>query len=341
MYVCVCILKSMLFVRPCDKAFAFLMHISKVTSQRRYSLKQSRAETVFAQYLYGWVFLASKLFEILSGTLFASFLPERCVKSGHVMALSPMRLHDDVEKLKKTETVHRCRLIPAGRSLHPFADLIYGAILMSKNTTHRPCVPPRDSKRFLAFLLTLSSPFIVVSRPVCTSLSFLRTCVYEYRVLAHPQSACRLDARENLCWKIHACFHAGPTYVRVRRWSCTPIEYDCIADIINRRRVLGFSVSFGELRTKLASSPTSSKHNLLLPVACALLSRMVIAACHSRFDPFRPNYKNNQRPASLKNRMRIERANLRAKSVRTFLILNASVVIINLIAMIKSYSHGR
>lgn len=191
--------------------------------------------------------------------------------------------------------------------------------------------------------LSPRSRFIVVSRPVRTSLSFLKTCVYEYRVLAHPQSACRYPRCKRKCsLKNPRMFHVGPTYVRVRSTfhEQPPIEYDCIADIINRRCVSGFSVSFGELRTKLASSPTSSKHDLLLPVACALLSRMITAACHSRFDPFKPNYENNQRPASSKNRMRIERANLRS-SVRAFLIPNAPVVIINLIAMIKSYSYGR
>lgn len=68
------------------------------------------------------------------------------------MALSPMRRCRETQE--DPETVHRCRLIPAGRSLRPFADLIYGAILMSKNTTCT--VPPRDSKRFLAFPLALA-----------------------------------------------------------------------------------------------------------------------------------------------------------------------------------------
>lgn len=244
-------------------------------------LKKSWVKIVFAEYL-DWVVLVSKLFEILPGPLFASFLPKRCVKSGHVMALSSMRRYRETQE--DPETVHRCRLIPAGRSLRPFADLIYGAILMSKNTTCTVRVSRLEiPSGFWPFpslsLYRCFSPSFLLS----LFFSFLMMCVYKYRVLAHPQSAI-LDARlllkkfTHVPRRSHVC--ARSTVDRAQ----PPVEYDCIADIINRRCVPSFSVSFGELRMKLASSPTSSKYDLSLLVACTLLSRVVPTSCHSRFD---------------------------------------------------------
>lgn len=51
-----------------------------------------------------------------------------------------------------TETVLERGSFHLARPLGPFADLIYGPILTSKNTAaHRSWVPPREFRRFLAF----------------------------------------------------------------------------------------------------------------------------------------------------------------------------------------------
>jgi len=119
------------------------MH-SKGNVESKYLRKQSCPGTVdsvercFSQ--------ASKLFEICQNPPFASLLPERCVKSGHVMALSPTRRCRETQE--GPETVHRCHPIPTDRPPRPFADLIYGAILMPKNIPCAPSVCP--ASRFQA-----------------------------------------------------------------------------------------------------------------------------------------------------------------------------------------------
>jgi len=129
----------------------------------------------------------SKLFDICQGSFFASLSPSRNDALSQVMLwpylLRRYKATSRRNSRRGNETVHRCRPIPAAWPPRPFADLIYGAILMPKNTMHRPRVPPRDSKRFLAFpdSLALARFFIVSSlafppsppsfRPVSVSLS--------------------------------------------------------------------------------------------------------------------------------------------------------------------------
>lgn len=92
----------------CDGQFAFLTHSQSKRPIRAGILAQTitRARAAYANIsALGCCFSrASKLFEICQSLFFRKSLslPERRVKSGHVMALSPTRLHgDSAEKLKK------------------------------------------------------------------------------------------------------------------------------------------------------------------------------------------------------------------------------------------------
>jgi len=161
----------------CACAFAFLTHSQSKRSQtsRRCLRKQSRARRSYANIsvLGRCLSRATKLFEICQGLLFASLSPSRNDALSQVMLwpylLRRYKASPRRNSRRGTETVHRCRPIPAGRPPRPFADLIYGAILMPKNTMHRPRVPPRDSTRFLAFPDSLAlARFFIVS-----SLAFL------------------------------------------------------------------------------------------------------------------------------------------------------------------------
>lgn len=167
-----------------------------------------------------------------------------------------------------------------GRPPRPFADLIYGTILMPKNIPRALCVPPRDSKQFLTFPDSLTFSFFIVLSLVSVS-SLLNRCVCEYRVFAHPQSVCcylRWTLAEKsilishicVCIYTYMCVNAFDVsydrmqlncrYKSIKSWvSCVPRAFQ--------------PSSFAELCTKptLYISPENSKYDLSFPVACTLL----------------------------------------------------------------------
>jgi len=270
----------------------FLPRHSESNAQSRFLRKQSCPGTVdsvgrcFSQ--------ASKLFEIcqdlflqvsfqndaLSQVMLWPYLPQGYTATQRNSRRTPKRFTGVVPFRR-------------GRPPRPFADLIYGAILMPKNIPRAPCVPPRDSKRFLAFPDSLTFSFFIVLSLVSVS-SLLNRCVCEYRVLAHPQSMCcylRWTFAEKSILISHVCvcvytytcvntfdvsydrMQLNCRYKSIKSWvSCVPRAFQ--------------PSSFAELRTKptLYISPESSKYDLSFPVACTLL--LVILAVSLRF--FRP-----------------------------------------------------
>lgn len=97
---------------------------------------------------------------------------------------------------------------------------------MPKNIPHRPCVPPRDSKRFLAFpdpLALAFSFFIVLSLGLVPRRG--DACA-KYRVLAHPQIVAISDGlrlknprRSRMC--VCVC-----TYTRVNAFDVSYVAFD-------------------------------------------------------------------------------------------------------------------
>lgn len=153
------------------------------------------------------------------------------------------------------------------------------------------------------------------------SLSFLGTCVYKYRVLAHPQSAVSLSPmqektfaeksthvprRFHVCARTRSTFHAQ-AFDRIRLYCRYHKSTTCLDA---PRAFQHLSPSYARNWRVRQRALSMIYHS---PVACALLSRMVPATCHFRFDPLYRTMKIATVPASSKNRMRIVRANLRAK----------------------------
>lgn len=84
---------------------------------------------------------------------------------------------------------------------------------MPKNTMHRPCVPPRDSRRFSG--LSLAPSLSPAASLFCYLSPSFEVCVY-HRVLAHPQRVCRyLRWKSRLLLKIHARSPTRALFARV------------------------------------------------------------------------------------------------------------------------------
>lgn len=101
-----------------------------------------------------------------------------------------------------------CRPIPAGRPLRPFADLIYGAILMPKNIPHAPSACPASRFQAVSGLSRSSrSRFLVLYR------SFARPC----RGGAYASISRARTPTERVS------LSSDGLLLKNSRWSCAPV----------------------------------------------------------------------------------------------------------------------